>query len=781
MERLSIEKDPFLNSIFDAIPAYVFIVDADVRILYRNATAARLLGLNMEQVYMKRGGEVLHCIHSDEDPGGCGWAEPCKHCVIRNVVAEAIKGNRTHRKFTRMELRTEGAVADAYLLVTATPFLYRGAKYVLLILEDMGKVISPEDLNKQLIEEIEDRRHAEGMLRRNLAAMEAAMDGMTIVNEAGSFVYLNNAHARMFGYGSPKELMERPWEIIFDEGELERFHGEIIPGLLHEGRWRGEAMGRRKDGSTFNMELSLATIPEGGHVSVARDITERKQSEEFIRNILETVDEGFIVVDRGFRIVSANRAYSEQVKMPVSEIIGRHCHEVSHHLPHPCFLEGEECAIKHVFEKGEPHTVLHMHRDSFGNPLYVETKAYPVKDKDGKVISAIEVVNDITEKKRLEEQLFNAQKMEAIGTLAGGVAHDFNNILTAIMGYASLLRTKMGKDDPLETYVEQILSTTERATNLTQSLLTFSRRQVINPRPVNLNDIIRDINKLLLRLIREDIDLQLDLSDEELTIMADPVQIEQVLMNLVTNARDAMPEGGAISLETRQVEIDELYVRRHLFTRSGPYAMITVSDTGMGMDEKTRENLFEPFYTTKDIGKGTGLGLAIVYGVVKQHNGNINVYSESGKGTTFKIFFPLIKAKPDGTRPPLPPPPEKGNEVVLVAEDDDAVRFLIRDILAGSGYTVIEARDGVEAVEQFRRNSDRIQAVLLDVVMPKRSGREVYQMIRALNPRIKPLFMSGYTADLIHNMEILESGLNFISKPLMPDDLLRKLREVLDR
>ncbi|NTU42715.1 MAG: PAS domain S-box protein [Nitrospirales bacterium] len=780
MERLSIEKDPFLSSIFDAIPAYVFIVDYDVRILYRNAAGARLLGLNMEQVYMKRGGEVLHCIHAEGAAEGCGWAEPCRQCVIRNTVAEALKGNRAFRKFSRMELRTDGAVTDAYFLVTATPFRYRGGKYVLLIMEDMGMVVTLEDLNKQLVEEIEDRRYAEGMLRRHLAAMEAAMDGMAIVSEAGCFVYLNNACLMMFGYDSPQELTGKSWDFVFDDEESPRFHSEIMPGLLHQGRWRGEAEG--KDGSTFHMEISLAAIPEGGHVFVVRDITKRKQSEEFIRNILETVDEGFLVVDRDFRIVSANKAYGEQVKLPVAEIVGKHCHEISHHLPHPCFLSGDDCAVNHVFLKGEPCTVVHMHKDSYGNPVYVETKAYPVKDKNGQVTSAIEVVNDITEKKRLEEQLFQAQKMEAIGTLAGGIAHDFNNILTAIMGYGSLLKSKMEKDNPLENYVEQILSTTERATNLTQSLLAFSRRQVINLKPMNLNDIIRDIRKLLLRLVGEGIDLRLNLTEESLIIMADHVQIEQVLMNLVTNAGDAVSGSGVISIETRSVEVDEFYVKRHLFSRSGPHAMITVSDTGSGMDEKTKDNLFEPFFTTKEVGKGTGLGLAIVYGVVKQHNGNINVSSEPGKGTTFNIFFPMLKARDGEAKSPVIPPPARGEEVVLVAEDDEVVRHLIRDILTSAGYSVIEARDGEEAVEQYRRNMDRIKAILLDVIMPRKNGREAYQMMKTINPSVKgALFMSGYTADIIHNMEILESGLDFISKPVMPDDLLRRLREVLDK
>ncbi len=411
---------------------------------------------------------------------------------------------------------------------------------------------------------------------------------------------------------------------------------------------------------------------------------------------------------------------------------------------------------------------------------YAETKSYPLTDSSGAVISAIETITDITDKRKLEEQLRQAQKMEAVGTLAGGVAHDFNNILTAIIGYATLSKMKMQADDPQRASIDQILSSAERAAHLTQSLLAFSRKQIINPKPVNLNDIVKGVEKLLQRLIGEDIELSTRLAGADLVVMADAGQIEQVLMNLATNARDAMPDGGVITLTTQGLDLDEDFMKVHGFGNPGRYAVISVSDTGCGMDEATREKIFEPFFTTKELGRGTGLGLAIVYGIVKQHNGNIAAYSEPGKGTTFRMYLPLITSSVE--EPPALPaaPPLGGTETILLAEDDKDVRSLTMAVLQGFGYHVIEAVDGQDALAKFRKHMADIDLLLVDVVMPKIGGRDVYDAAKTIRPGIKVLFSSGYPADIIHKKGIVDEGLQFISKPVRPGDLLRKVREVLD-
>ncbi|MCL4490846.1 MAG: ATP-binding protein [Nitrospirae bacterium] len=422
------------------------------------------------------------------------------------------------------------------------------------------------------------------------------------------------------------------------------------------------------------------------------------------------------------------------------------------------------------------HRIIHKN----GQIRWVKNTPVPHYDQHSRLVAYDGLVADITERKKLEEQLRHSQKMEAVGQLAGGIAHDFNNILTTITGYGSFLKMKLEKGDPLMPYVEQVINSAERAANLTRQILAFSRKQVIDPKPVNLNETIKKVEKLLLRLIREDIELKTIFADMDLTIMADSAQIEQVLMNLCTNARDAMPEGGLLTIESGLVELDEEYLKTHACGRPGKYALISVADTGSGMDEKTRERIFEPFFTTKEPGKGTGLGLSIVYGIIKQHNGHINVYSELCKGTTFKIYLPLIRSKVAETQPITLSSLEGGTETILVAEDDKEVRKLSKDVLECFGYKVIETGDGEDTINRFKENEDKIQLLVLDVIMPKKNGREVYEEIRKIRPDIKVLFMSGYTADIINSKGILEKGANFISKPVSSHEFLRKVREVLD-
>lgn len=389
------------------------------------------------------------------------------------------------------------------------------------------------------------------------------------------------------------------------------------------------------------------------------------------------------------------------------------------------------------------------------------------------------VLEDITERKLLEEQLRQSQKMESLGTLAGGIAHDFNNILMVISGYCNLLKIKIGDDPEFDRHLNPILSSTEKAAQLTQSLLAFSRKQLLNPKPIDLNEVVDGMGQLLRRLIGEDIELRSQPLAQRLTILADRSQMEQILLNLVANARDAMPEGGTISITTEMVDLHQREILlKHQFQKPGKYAMLSVSDSGSGMDAATLQRIFEPFYSTKPVGKGTGLGLAIVHGIVKQHDGDIGVYSEPGKGTTFKIYLPLLQ-DPKESDETLPLPEAiGGTETILLGEDDEQVRQWITEVLTQVGYTVIEAGNGEELVNRFRE-AIRVDLVVLDVVMPKKNGREAMNEIETIRPDIKALFISGYTADIIHRKGILDQSLNFLSKPMTRDALLHKIREVL--
>ncbi|HET6419916.1 MAG TPA: ATP-binding protein [Geobacteraceae bacterium] len=383
------------------------------------------------------------------------------------------------------------------------------------------------------------------------------------------------------------------------------------------------------------------------------------------------------------------------------------------------------------------------------------------------------------EKDELATQLLQAQKMEAMGTLAGGVAHDFNNILTGIIGYGNLLRDELCEDGLHASYASEILNAANKASDLTQRLLAFSKKQAINTKVINLNYSILNLNKLLLRLISENIDFRIDLTEEDLYILADKGQMEQILVNLVTNASDAMPEGGVLTISTRSVAADNGILRTFRPGKNGKFACLTITDTGKGIDKEIKGRIFDPFFTTKEVGKGTGLGLSIVYGIVNQSGGLIEVESEPDKQTSFVIYLPLTEPLDEEEDTEQPVLPKGNNETVLFAEDDFAVRMLGKRLLTKHGYRVIEAGDGEDAVVKFLENKDSVHILLLDVIMPKKNGKQVFEEIRKIRPDIKALFTSGYTYDVIGEQNIEDEGMAFISKPLQPYELLRKLRAVI--
>jgi signal transduction histidine kinase len=422
---------------------------------------------------------------------------------------------------------------------------------------------------------------------------------------------------------------------------------------------------------------------------------------------------------------------------------------------------------------------------AFGKEGIYKEMAVETGDEIGKLAGAFnEMVASLrkreAEKGELEEQLRHSQKMEAIGTLAGGVAHDFNNMLTVINGYATLLKMELGDVEKLETYAEQILVAGDKAATLTNRLLAYSRKQIMHPRPVNLNEAIRSIEKMLTRLITEDIELRFRLAANDPVILADTGQLDQVLINLATNARDAMPEGGTITITTATVALDDEFVKRHAQERGGAYARIEISDTGVGMSEQTREKIFDPFFTTKEVGRGTGLGLSMVYGTVKQHNGIIEADSKIAKGTTFRIYLPLIDQVTE-VRESSAPVWIRGNaECILVAEDDLAVMNFLKGLLENNGYRVIGATNGDDAVRKFIDHKESIRLALLDVIMPRKNGRQVYEELQKIRPGTRVLFISGYTSDVIDWKDAMMEGVTLISKPVQPDELLSKLRAALE-
>ena len=433
---------------------------------------------------------------------------------------------------------------------------------------------------------------------------------------------------------------------------------------------------------------------------------------------------------------------------------------------------------------GEVFTESELHRRrADGSPIVVSVSTSPLRRPDGTIYGIMSILTDITYVRRMEEQLRQSQKMEAVGRLAGGVAHDFNNLLTAISGYSDLLLHRLPEYSTLRRDVEEIRKAGDRAAALTRQLLAFSRRQVLQPKILDLNTVVTKMGPMLGHLIGKDIELSTDLSPSLSRVKADPGQIEQVILNLAVNARDAMPDGGRITIATADAALSPAYAAVHPEVRPGPHVLLSVADTGQGMSDETQAHLFEPFFTTKERGKGTGLGLATVYGIVQQSGGHIRVSSAADRGSTFLIYLPRVEAPEDGARGsdrPLLPHPSPGTETVLLAEDEEVVRRLAREILSGNGYKVLEAGNGREALLLSEAHRGEIHLLLTDVVMPKMSGRELGERIRLQRPDLRILYMSGYTDDAILRQGVLEDGIPFLQKPFTAEGLARKVREVLD-
>jgi PAS domain S-box-containing protein len=420
-----------------------------------------------------------------------------------------------------------------------------------------------------------------------------------------------------------------------------------------------------------------------------------------------------------------------------------------------------------------------VYRRKNGELFHAEVSGNRLMDERDTVSGYISVIRDITEKKKLEEQLHHAQKMEALGTLASGIAHDFNNIISAIIGFSSIAQMRLTHDDPLQGTMREILSAGERAAALTRGILDYSRRDLARKEPVDINEVILQSSKFLQRVIGEDVLLDVKTGEEGLIVLGDRGELEQVFMNLATNARDAMPEGGKLLVETGRFEMGTEFIAAHGFGKAGEYILITVTDTGLGIDEATRKRIFEPFFTTKGPGKGTGLGLSIIYGIIKQHQGFINVYSEPGRGTTFRIYLPVVSAARKAGYPSMCAM-RGGNETLLVVEDSDEIRSLFIMILKEFGYNVHNAANGNDALRIMEELQGRVDLALLDIILPGKNGRQVLDDLLSISPRLKYIFMSGYPRDIVSGKGLLEEGCECLQKPLAPHALLGKIREVLD-
>ncbi len=546
-----------------------------------------------------------------------------------------------------------------------------------------------------------------------------------------------------------------------------------------------------KDGRVLWVQSNSAVIADeegqpAGVRGVTIDITERKkaeaalrEAEEKYRSIFENAVEGIFQSTPDGRFLAVNPAMARILGYESPEELLTHRTDIStqHYVDENSRAELERMLAEHGVVVGFECEVFRKDMSR----IWTVENIRAVRDDGGALACYEGSIEDITERKTLEQQLRQSQKMEAVGQLAGGIAHDFNNLLTAITGYSELTMMRLQPEDPLHRNLEEIKKAGDRAAALTRQLLAFSRKQILQPKVLDLNSVVSGLENMLRRLIGEDVDLRTAPKPGLGSVKADPGQIEQVIMNLAVNARDAMPRGGKLTIETGNVFLDEEYARRHVAVSPGHYVMLAVSDTGTGMDEGTRARIFEPFYTTKEAGKGTGLGLSTVYGIVKQSGGSIWVYSEVGRGTTFKVYLPLVgEAGQEYRRRDEVEEDVRGTETVLLAEDEEVVRTLAREVLETYGYRVLEAANGGAALLICERHEEPIHLLITDVVMPEMSGRELADRLAALRPEMKVLYMSGYTDNAIVHQGVLDEEANFIQKPFAPRRLARKVREVLD-
>ncbi len=726
------------------MPLGYIVWDRDLLVLEWNRTAERIFGWSADEIEGKHASVLMPSLSEDAAP------EPLQTALLPN-----------------------GDSGSAVLKCVSKDGAALVCDWHTSVLRDASGAVQGY---VSMVKDITAREQAERELRNSRTFLQTIIDTepecVKLVAEDGSLLMMNRAGLDMIEADSLEQVRGHALGPLIAAG-----HREPFTALLHEvfqgktGRLEFEMVGLR--GGKLRLETHAVPLRDEKNkiialLAVTRDVTQRRAAEEelkkerdFIAKVLDIVGAMVLVLDRTGTIVRFNHACEEVSGYTAAEVLGRHVWDF---LIPPEQVPG----IKNVFANLTAGMFPSRYENCWitkdGKRKLIAWSNTALLNGSNEVEYVIPTGIDLSERAKLEEQLRQSQKMESLGALAGGIAHDFNNILTAITGYGSLLMAKLADNEPLRTYVAQMMTAANRAATLTQGLLAYGRKQLLYPVPANLNEIVNRVGDFLKRLIGEDIELKMLLTDKDPTVLADAVQIEQVLINIARNAREAMAGGGYLFIETDVEDVDAAFAAEHGLEKAS-YAVVTLTDTGKGMDDATRARIFEPFFTTRERGSGSGLGLSIAYGIIKQHNGAISVIGAPGRGTTFKVYLPLARAADAG----IPAPGAAiigGTETVLVAEDDEVVRQVMTAILSQYGYSVIEASDGEEAVNRFMEHQDRVKLLLLDVVMPKKTGREAYDKIRIFRPEVRALFLSGYPADVMVARGLVEPGTPVMVKPV---------------
>ena len=749
----------YAEEIVNNVPAGLLVLSEDLCILWVNRWFLDSFQMRNEDVV----GHMLHEVIRPEGPprslGGNG-REDSQH---RDVFLDLPIAGTGEKRPVRISITNIGNEEEEGRL--------------LLVVEDLS-----ESHRLQAVAEASERRVRE---------MVQGLDAIVWEADAASreFTFVSKRAEELLGFPVDQWLSERDFwfhhiypddreqavKFCRDAAEEGKDHEIEYRMLAADGSvvWLREIVRQVRDPVTRTAKLRGLMV----------NVTERRRAQEALssseakyRSLFENVPVGVYRTSPDGKVLEANPALAQMLGYADSpSILKIRTDEI--------YVDSEKRRewLEAMNRQGLVRDFETQARRRDGQIIWLRDTARAIKDADGRVAYYEGVLEDITERKVLEEQLRQSQKMEAVGRLAGGVAHDFNNLLTIISGYSDLMLDNLEEGHRLRGHVDEIKKAGNRAATLTRQLLAFSRSQVLAPQVLDLNDVVVNMDKMLRRLIGEDVDLVAILGESLGRVKADPGQIEQVIMNLAVNARDAMPQGGKLTVETVNTRLDEDYARTHASLVPGDYVMLAVSDTGIGMDAQTQAHIFEPFFTTKEKGKGTGLGLATVYGIIKQSGGYIWVYSEPGRGATFKIYLPKVELPSGETGAgKTSESPLKGSETILLVEDEPALRAMVRSVLEKKGYKVLEARHGDDALIVSDQHRGKIDLLLTDVVMPGMSGRELAEQLATMHREMKILYMSGYTDDAIVHHGVLGSDMAFLQKPFTPEGIARKVREVLD-
>lgn len=631
-----------------------------------------------------------------------------------------------------------------------------------------------------IVQDITRRKEVQETLRLMAGLLDMAPNSITVHDHQGRYLYANRKTFEMHGY-TEAEFMALSLHDI-DVPESEALIEERMRMIVEKGEATFEVEHFRKDGTIIPLEVLVKAVEHGGvpaFLSIANDITQRKEADSERERLLiaiEQAGETILITDPEGVIQYVNPAFERSSGFSWDDAVGNK----------PSILKSGDQddflyeSLWRTISSGANWQGRMVNRRKNGTLYTEDVHISPVFDTSGQIVNYVAVKRDITKELEVERQYRQAQKMEAIGQLTGGVAHDFNNLLQVINGATDMALADLEPQHPARSMLAEVSKAGQRAVRLVEQLLLFSRRQIMRPRATDLNAVIGDLLKMLRRIIGENIRLEWLPGRFLASVYADQAMMEQVVVNLCINARDSMPAGGTLTIETQNVRVDSDYCDMHTWAKPGRYVLLSITDTGCGMEPETLERIFEPFFSTKAEGKGTGLGLATVYGIVKQHEGMINAYSELGKGSTFKVYLPQCDRKAEDVGSMIQGVVRGGKETVLLAEDDAMVRNLAKTVLERAGYHVLLAKDGMEAMQLFEKFHDEVDVALLDVVMPNMGGVEAFEQMRALRPVLKALFVSGYSSNAIHTNFVLHQGVELLQKPYGPESLLRALRAVLD-